>query len=164
MDQKYQIFFEDESIARLDPTVKKGWYTKGSKPIQLVNGSKKKTVMFGAVSGLKKILMYADKSNLTNFKKFLNKIFVKVGLCVLVLDNASWHKSKKSIQYAESLGIILYFLPPYSPELNPIEQLWKWIKLNVTYRLHLDMDDLKYEIRRFVKGCGFYVDMGQFFS
>ena len=158
MDKGYKIFFEDESIARLDPTVKKGWYTKGSKPIQLVNGSKKKITMFGAVSGLKKVLMYANKSNLKNFKKFLKKLS-KLGRCILVLDNASWHKSKKAIKYAESLGIILYFLPPYSPELNPIEQLWKWIKLNVTYRLHLDMDDLKCAIRRFVKGCEFYVDM-----
>lgn len=156
------IFFEDESIARLDPTIKKGWFRKGSKPVQLVNGSKKKTVMFGAVSGLKKVLMYANKSNLKNFKKFLKKLYNLIGQCMLVLDNASWHKSRKAIQYAESLGIILYFLPPYSPELNPIEQLWKWIKLNVTYRLHLDMDDLKCAINRFVKGCDFYVDMGQF--
>lgn len=156
------IFFEDESIARLDPVVKKGWFRKGSKPIQFVNGSKKKTVMFGAVSGLKKILMYANKSNLKNFKKFLKKLANLIGRCMLVLDNASWHKSKKAIRYAESLGIILYFLPPYSPELNPIEQLWKWIKLNVTYRLHLDMDDLKCAIRRYVKGCEFYVDVVQF--
>ena len=158
----YPIFFEDESIARMDPTVKKDWFRKGSKPIQLVNGSKKKVTMFGAVSGLEKILMYADKSNLKNFKKFLKKLSIKVGRCILVLDNASWHKSKKAIKYAEKLGIILYFLPPYSPELNPIEQLWKWIKLNVTYRLHFDMDDLKCAVKRFVKGCDYYVDMGQF--
>lgn len=162
MDLGYPILFEDESIARLDPTVKKGWFRKGSKPIQLVNGSKKKVVMFGAVSGLKKILMYANKSNLKNFKKFLKRLSNLIGRCVLVLDNASWHRSKKAIQYAEKLGIILYFLPPYSPELNPIEQLWKWIKLNVTYRLHLDIDDLKCAIRRFVKKCDFYVDMDQF--
>jgi len=164
MDLGYQIFFEDESIARLDPTVKKGWFRKGSKPVQLVNGSKKKTTMFGAVSGLEKILMYTDIANLKNFMKFLKKLSVKVGRCVLVLDNASWHRSKKAVKYAEKLGIVLYFLPPYSPELNPIEQLWKWIKLNVTYRLHLDMDDLKCAIRRFVKGCEFYVDMDHFFS
>ena len=162
MDLGYQIFFEDESIARLDPTVKKGWFRKGSKPVQLVNGSKKKTTMFGAVSGLEKILMYTDIANLKNFMKFLKKLSVKVGRCVLVLDNASWHRSKKAVKYAEKLGIVLYFLPPYSPELNPIEQLWKWIKLNVTYRLHLDMDDLKCAIRRFVKGCEFYVDMDHF--
>jgi len=162
LDLGYQIFFEDESIAHIDPTVKKGWYRKGSKPIQLINGSKKKTTMFGAVSGLKKILMYADKSNLKNFKKFLKMLSRKVGRCILVLDNASWHKSKKAIRYAEKLGIVLYFLPPYSPELNPIEQLWKWIKLNVTYRLHLDMDDVKTSVNRFVKGCDFYVDTMHF--
>lgn len=164
MDLGYRVFFEDESIAHMGPTVKKGWYRKGSKPVQLVNGSKKKTTMFGAVSGSEKILMYAHAANLKNFKKFLKMLSKKVGRCILVLDRAAWHRSKKAIRCAERLGILLYFLPSYSPELNPIEQLWKWIKLNVTYRLHLDMDDLKCAIRRFVKGCGFYVDMGQYFS
>jgi len=115
--------------------------------------------MFGAISGLVKVLMYADRANLKNFKKFLKILSRKVGRCVLVLDRATWHRSQKAVKYAERLGIILHFLPPYSPELNPIEQLWKWIKLNVTYRLHLDMDDLKCAIRRFIKGCGFEVDI-----
>lgn len=128
----------------------------------MVNGLKKNVTMFGAVCGFQKVLMYADKSNLKNFKKFLKKLSKIVGRCVLVLDRASWHRSQKAITYAANLGIVLHFLPPYSPELNPIEQLWKWIKLNVTYRLHLDMDDLKCAIRRFVKGCDFCVDMDQF--
>lgn len=162
MDQGYKILFEDEAIARLDPCIKKGWFRKGSKPIQLVNGLKRNATMFGAVYGLVKILMYADKANLKNFKKFLKKLSKLIGLCVLVLDKASWHRSQKAVKYATKLGIILHFLPPYSPELNPIEQLWKWIKLNVTYRLHLDMDDLKCSIRRFVKGCDFYVDTVHF--
>jgi len=164
LDLGYRIFFEDESIAHMDPTVKKCWFRKGSKPIQLVNGSKKKTTMFGAVSGLQKILMYADKANLMNFKKFLKKLSVKVGRCILVVDRAAWHRSQKAVKYAENLGIILYFLPPYSPELNPIEQLWKWIKLNVTYRLHLDMDDLKCAIRRFVRNCMFEINIYGFIS
>ena len=74
MDKGYKILFEDESIARLDPTIKKGWFRKGSKPVQLVNGLKKNVTMFGAVCGLKKILMYADRANLKNFLKFLKKL------------------------------------------------------------------------------------------
>ena len=160
----YRVFFEDESIARLDPTIKKGYYRKGSKPIQLVNGLKKNVTMFGAVSGKIKELMYADRANLKNFKKFLKRLSIKFGKVVLVVDKASWHRSQKAVEYAEKLRIIIYFLPPYSPELNPIEQLWKWVKLNVTYRLHLDMDDVKCAIRRFVKGCEFCADMYGFMS
>lgn len=50
---------------------------------------------------------------------------------VLVLDNASFHKSKKVKEIIESKGIKLMFLPPYSPDLNPIEHAWAKIKNTV---------------------------------
>lgn len=43
---------------------------------------------------------------------------------VMIMDNASWHKSKK-LNWG---NITPVYLPPYSPELNPIEELWKLIK------------------------------------
>lgn len=49
----------------------------------------------------------------------------------VILDNASIHKSKKIqplIKLLQSQGLTLYFLPPYSPELNRIERLWHKIK------------------------------------
>ena len=47
----------------------------------------------------------------------------------IILDNASLHKSKIIKKFLEkNQGIKLFFLPPYSPEYNPIEQVWKWIK------------------------------------
>ncbi|MGC8565383.1 MAG: transposase, partial [Thermoplasmata archaeon] len=45
-----------------------------------------------------------------------------------ILDNFSTHRSKRVINYANSLNIDLVFLPPYSPDLNPIEFIWKSIK------------------------------------
>ena len=46
----------------------------------------------------------------------------------LVLDNFSTHKAKKVMKKACELNIQLIYLPPYSPDLNPIEYLWKSIK------------------------------------
>ena len=46
----------------------------------------------------------------------------------LVLDNFATHKSKKVKEKASELNIELIYLPPYSPDLNPIEYLWKNIK------------------------------------
>ncbi len=49
----------------------------------------------------------------------------------VVLDNASIHTSKKfkeRIKEWEATGLTLFYLPPYSPQLNPIEQLWKFMK------------------------------------
>jgi len=44
---------------------------------------------------------------------------------LLIMDQAGWHKSK---ELNIPPNIEIEFLPPYSPELNPVERLWKWIK------------------------------------
>ena len=46
----------------------------------------------------------------------------------LILDNYSVHKSAFIKKIAEILNIVLIYLPPYSPQLNPIEQLWRKMK------------------------------------
>ena len=43
---------------------------------------------------------------------------------VIVMDNASFHSKKRLISAAQNAGCQLIFLPPYSPELNPIEKFW----------------------------------------
>ena len=48
--------------------------------------------------------------------------------CVVVMDNASFHRKAHLFTAAQKAGIILIFLPPYSPELNPIEHFWAWLK------------------------------------
>ena len=50
---------------------------------------------------------------------------------VLILDNASFHRSVKSKELVESAGCRLLFLPPYSPDLNPIEKCWANLKAKV---------------------------------
>jgi len=47
---------------------------------------------------------------------------------VIVMDNASFHSKKRLFSAAQNAGCRLLFLPPYSPELNPIEQFWAWLK------------------------------------
>ena len=47
---------------------------------------------------------------------------------VIVMDNASFHSRKRLISLAQNAGCKLIFLPPYSPELNPIENFWAWLK------------------------------------
>ncbi len=46
----------------------------------------------------------------------------------IVMDNASFHRKKHLISIAQAHGFNLIFLPPYSPELNPIEHFWSWLK------------------------------------
>lgn len=47
---------------------------------------------------------------------------------VVIWDNATFHKSHRFVEAFGEAGIGLLFLPPYSPDLNPIEQFWAWLK------------------------------------
>jgi transposase len=56
-------------------------------------------------------------------------------------DNASYYRNKAVLQHLETSKIILHFLPPYSPNLNPIERLWKWMKERVIYNTYYEYFD-----------------------
>jgi len=47
---------------------------------------------------------------------------------IIFTDNASWHKTKKVTKYCEENNIELWFTPPYTPEFNPIERVWSFMK------------------------------------
>ena len=51
----------------------------------------------------------------------------------LIWDNAGYHRSEKVRQFVQGTRIKLHYLPPYSPNLNPIERLWKIMHETVTY-------------------------------
>ena len=75
--------------------------------------------------------MICDKTNITNFRDFLDIIAKDVDAknCVIVLDNHAAHKSLKSVYYAEQIHKFkLHFLPPAASELNPIERMWSYFK------------------------------------
>jgi len=54
----------------------------------------------------------------------------------IVMDNAAFHRKNKLFCLAEKAGHRLIFLPPYSPELNPIENFWNWLKRYVRKNIH----------------------------
>tara|TARA_R100000365_G_C2712140_1_gene47214 strand:- start:60 stop:458 length:399 start_codon:yes stop_codon:yes gene_type:complete len=60
---------------------------------------------------------------------------LKPGL-VVVMDNASFHKSAETKELIESAGCRLVFLPPYSPDLNPIEKFWANLKDSLSKIIH----------------------------
>lgn len=71
---------------------------------------------------------------------------------LIIMDQAGWHKAKE-LKVPES--ITLMFLPPYSPELNPVEKLWKWLRKEVTHNslfetLEALMDALENELHKII--------------
>lgn len=68
--------------------------------------------------------------------------------CVVIWDNLPAHKNKEVQKAARKLGIILVQLPPYAPDLNPIEKLWKQIKRAISYQ---GMIEKKQELATIIK-------------
>jgi transposase len=80
--------------------------------------------------------------NQSVFCEFLDKIAAAYAgtnrPITLVLDNARYQKCQSVAERAEALGIELLYLPPYSPNLNLIERLWRFIKKQVLYSTHYE--------------------------
>jgi len=70
---------------------------------------------------------------------------------VIILDNFPSHWAKKTRNKAQALTIILVFLPPYLPDLNPIEYIWKSIKRALSPLLIESVEHLKELVRDFFK-------------
>jgi transposase len=73
--------------------------------------------------------MTTEKMNTENMTSFLNQVSEahKREFIVMVLDGASSHKCKE-LKIPENVSLV--FLPPYSPELNPAEQIWNVLRRN----------------------------------
>lgn len=95
------------------------------------------------------VLDFKEDSKKESVCDFLSLIREKNpdGAIVVILDNFRSHWAKKTREHAETLGIKLVFLPPYSPDLNPIEYIWKSIKRVLSPIFIETVDHLKYVVK-----------------
>jgi putative transposase len=82
----------------------------------------------------KDLIMFPKNTKTENFCEFLEEVrrLNPFGRICLIIDNFATHKAKKVAHKARVLNIKLVFLPPYSPDLNPIEFIWKSIKKTIS--------------------------------
>ena len=73
---------------------------------------------------------------------------------VMALDNCRMHTSKITLSFAECLNIDLRFLPKYSPQFNPINQVWRLIKREISYNVIKNKKQLQKKII-----CKHYMDI-----
>ena len=86
-----------------------------------------------------------DSANSGAFLQFLEEIRRDHPRLYMVLDNASYHKSKAVMGYVESAAgdVELEFLPPYTPQLNPVETVWRDLKRRLAGSFFRSLDELK---------------------
>jgi transposase len=90
--------------------------------------------------------------NTLNMNEFLLQLSTELGekYALLVMDGAGWHTSK-DLQVPRNIEII--YLPPYSPELNPVEKLWQYIKAHtIKNRIYETIHELENAVCHFIQG------------
>lgn len=152
------MFFLDESTFKQHPLLQAKWMLQGSKECIDTLGNHAKVNVLGAFCHAigKTLHMKSKKLNSGVFMKFVKHLIA----CnpdrhlVLILDNAPWHKSKKTIGFLEKMkGLVdVLWLPAYSPDMNPIEHLWRLMKSMFSNYFFQTIDEMKNSLSDFFRG------------
>ena len=133
IDEKTDIIYVDESGFVKNYYKDKGWALRGKKVFAEKSGKRyaRTSLVAGYCKGEVLAMMpYSGTMNKSLFNSWFANMLcseLKIG-SVVVLDNATSHSKKSLAKIAKAKGISLLFLPPYSPDKNPIEHLWANIK------------------------------------
>jgi len=135
-----QIVYVDESGMDNRDQYAYGWNEKGQRFHALKSGRREGRVnMIAALCNHKLIALFTVEGacNRMVFETWLESCLLptlEVGQ-VVVMDNATFHKGGRIEQLIEDAGCKLLYLPPYSPDLNKIEQCWSWLKSRIRKQL-----------------------------
>ena len=154
---KLCIGFADESSQQLYGNTARLWsFERGL--VKKVNTDKKKRNCFGfyALRG-SSVLNFIGKGNQETMKQMLQAVRqanAEAETIVLLWDNHRAHLTKSVEAKALELGIVLVNLPPYSPDLNPIERIWKQVKQAISEKALLKtIQELESIISAAFKAC-----------
>lgn len=126
-----------------------GWIKKGTRKEIPANTGRSRLNLSGSIDIITHNLVVQQdltlnaNSTLYFFQKIEDSYPGKLKVHVFC-DNAPYYRNKAVKKYLETSKICLHFLPPYSPNLNPIERLWKWMKERVIYNTYYEhFEDFK---------------------
>lgn len=84
---------------------------------------------------------FADRGNQKTFKRYLKKVlheYRHAPKIIMVLDNVAYHRAKRLKAWIKKVQKLeLVYLPPYSPNLNPAERAWWYMRKNITHNRYL---------------------------
>jgi transposase len=128
--RRVRTFFMDEARFGQQGTLANVWARRGSRPAVVRQTKYEWCYLYAAVepaTGASAALV-APNVNTGTMNRFLEILAAERQPdehIVLILDQAGWHQAKDLVI---PLGISFLFLPPYSPELNPVENLWHYLR------------------------------------
>jgi transposase len=128
-----RLVFLDESGAKTNMTRLRGRSKGGSRCVDdAPHGHWCTTTMISSVrlDGSTACMAIDDATSAEVFREYVRHVLVPTlgPGDIVVLDNLSAHKDAEALDLIHAVGAKVWFLPPYSPDLNPIEKMWSKIK------------------------------------
>jgi len=136
--------FEDEFSLSNTATLSSQWAPIGEQPTVSCKQSKRERVTgFGSVNPLtgQLVVSFAVKGNSKTFKKHLKKVlrtYRDKDKIIMYLDNVSFHRAKNLKPFLEANSKLeIRYLPAYSPDFNPVERVWWYMRKSITHNRYL---------------------------
>lgn len=154
------IYFVDSVHPQYQTHLTFGWILKGERKSIPTTARQPRLNFIGGIclDGYRVIYQKVDKVDADSIAGFLchlrkqNPDKYKIHL---IWDNAGYHSDQRIREFANNLAIELHYLPPYSPNLNPIERLWKIMKEKVSAnRYYETFDDFSEATLNFFRHIG----------
>ena len=128
-----EILFGDECSIRSDYHSGTTWAEKGKTPVVVSTGARFKVNLISAIGPKGTLRFMATEENVTGtvFVTFLKRLMTNARNPIfLIVDNHPIHRCKEVLQFVQQTQgkLRLFYLPPYSPELNPDELVWNYLK------------------------------------
>lgn len=140
LNEDFVLGFDDESAQKSDINRCRIWGEKGNIiKTHATDAMTVNTMGFYPLNG-NPVCAFPDRGNAESFGAFLEKVREANGdrTIVMVLDNCRIHKTQEVRDAAARLDIRLCYLPPYFPQYNPIELIWKTMKFELSKHGILD--------------------------
>lgn len=155
--ERAEIYFGDAAHIRSDHHAGKTWGVKGKTPVVVSSGSRFSFSLISAISaqGLMRFMVTEGGVDSDVFIQFLKRLVSNASRKIfLIVDNGRSHVSKKTKEFISTIKnkIEIFYLPPYSPDLNPDELVWNHLKTNTVGRSTVtDKADFKKQIKKSMK-------------
>ena len=152
--QNAEIYFGDAAHMRSDHHAGRTWGKKGETPVVLSSGARYSMSLISAVTSrghMRFMIREEGGVNAEVFIEFLRRLMIGSKSSIfLIVDRGPAHIAKKTKAFVASLGgrLRLFYLPPYSPDRNPDELVWKHLKADTIGRASIvSFGDFKYKVR-----------------